>query len=121
MQVPSNVSNSNPQTARNLLQAGDLRATDATQARDKLNSAVRAQQPSEVEQAFQDFVGQTFFAEMIKAFRSTQQPSAYFHGGRAEEIFQGQFDQTMAEELSDSSAQQISEPMFELFMLGRQR
>lgn len=73
----------------------------------------------DVQETFQDFVGQTFFAEMIKAFRSTQQPSEYFHGGRAEEIFQGQFDQVMAEELSDSSAQQISDPMFELFMLGR--
>jgi hypothetical protein len=69
--------------------------------------------------AFQDFVGQTFFSEMIKAFRSTQQPSAYFNGGRAEEIFQGQFDQVLSEELSESSAEKIANPMYELFMLKR--
>ena len=74
----------------------------------------------ELHEAFQDFVGQTFFAEMIKACRSTQQPSAYFNGGRAEEIFQGQLDQVLSEELSKSSADKIADPMFELFMLKRQ-
>lgn len=74
----------------------------------------------ELKEAFNDFVGETFFSELIKAYRSTQQTSAYFNGGRAEEIFQGQFDQLMAEELSQSSADQIADPMFELFMLGRQ-
>ena len=73
----------------------------------------------ELKEAFHDFVGQTFFGELIKAFRSTQQPSAYFHGGRAEEIFQGQFDQVLAEKLSDASAEQVADPMFELFMLKR--
>jgi peptidoglycan hydrolase FlgJ len=75
---------------------------------------------SELQEVFQDFVGQTFFSEMIKSMRSTQNPPAYFHGGQAEKIFQGQFDQIMAEELSDSSAAQFSDPMFELFMLKRQ-
>ncbi len=74
----------------------------------------------ELREAFEDFVGQTFFAEMIKACRSSQQPSAYFHGGRAEEIFQGQLDQVLSEELSESSASKIADPMFELFMLKRQ-
>jgi len=74
----------------------------------------------ELRKAFEDFVGQTFFAEMIKACRSGQQPSAYFHGGRAEEIFQGQLDQVLSEELSESSASKIADPMFELFMLKRQ-
>lgn len=73
----------------------------------------------DLKDAFHDFVGQTFFGEMIKAFRTTQQPSKYFHGGRAEEIFQGQFDQVLSETLSDSSAEQIANPMFELFMLKR--
>ncbi len=74
---------------------------------------------NDLKDAFQDFVGQTFFGEMIKAFRTTQQPSKYFHGGRAEEIFQGQFDQVLSETLSDSSAEQIANPMYELFMLKR--
>ena len=81
------------------------------------------QAPVEGEQlreAFQDFVGQTFFSQMMKSMRSAQQPSAYFHGGRTEEIFQSQLDQVFSEEMSDSSAEQIADPMFELFMLKRQ-
>jgi hypothetical protein len=75
--------------------------------------------PDELKEAFSDFVGQTFFGEMIKAFRTSQQPSKYFHGGRAEEIFQGQFDQVLTEKLSDASADKIADPMYELFMLKR--
>ncbi|MDX1926869.1 MAG: rod-binding protein [Pirellulaceae bacterium] len=74
----------------------------------------------ELREAFEDFVGQTFFSEMIKACRTSQKPSAYFNGGRAEEIFQGQLDQVLSEELSKSSADKIADPMFELFMLKRQ-
>lgn len=73
--------------------------------------------PNALQEAFQDFVGQTFFAQMIKALRSTEQESAYMNGGRAEKIFRGQFDQVLTEELSKSSAKQIAEPMYELFML----
>lgn len=70
-------------------------------------------------QAFHDFVGQTFFAELIKSYRSTQQPSKYFHGGQAEKIFQGQLDQVLTEALSDRTAQTIADPMFDLFMAKR--
>ncbi|MCC6510521.1 MAG: rod-binding protein [Pirellulaceae bacterium] len=68
---------------------------------------------------FQEFVGQTFFSELIKSLRTSQKGAAYFNGGRAEEIFQGQFDQMMTEHLSEASAQTIADPMFELFQLGR--
>ena len=64
------------------------------------------QSSDELKEAFQDFVGQTMF---------------YFNGGRAEEIFQGQLDQVLAEEISDASAAQVADPMFELFMLKRQQ
>lgn len=86
---------------------------------DSRAGAETAQQPDELKEAFQDFVGQTFFGEMIKAFRSTQQPSKYFHGGRAEEIFQGQFDQVLTEKLSEASSDKIADPMYELFMMKR--
>jgi Rod binding domain-containing protein len=80
-----------------------------------------AGEEGQLREKFQDFVGQTFFAEMIKSLRSAQQGAAYFNGGRAEEIFQGQFDQLMSEHLSDASAKSISDPMFELFQMGRVR
>lgn len=69
--------------------------------------------------AFTDFIGQTFFSELIKSYRSTQQPAAYFNGGRAEKIFQGQLDQMFAEELSEHSADKVAAPMFEQFQIRR--
>ena len=90
----------------------------AKQLEQKANAANA--KPDELKETFQDFVGQTLFAQMLKAMRSTQQPSKYFHGGRAEEIFQGQLDQILTEEISDASASTIAEPMYELFMLRRQ-
>ena len=72
-----------------------------------------------VREAFHDFVGQTFFMQLLAEMRKTVDKPAYLHGGQAEEIFQGQLDQVLAERLSDASAEQFSGPMFELFMLPR--
>ncbi len=77
------------------------------------------EQAAELKDKFQDFVGQTFFSELIKSLRTAQKGAAYFNGGRAEEVFQGQFDQMLSEHLSEASAKSISDPMFELFQLGR--
>ena len=74
---------------------------------------------AELRQAFNSFVGQVFFGQMLKAMRKTVGKSAYFHGGRAEEIFQQQLDQVLGEKLSEVSGEKFSEPMFELFRLGR--
>lgn len=50
---------------------------------------------------------------MLKAMRSTVGKPAYFYGGHAEEVFQGQLDQTMSEHLTKASASKLAEPMFE--------
>lgn len=73
----------------------------------------------ELREAFDDFVGQTFFAHLLKAMRQTTEKPAYFHGGRAEEVFQAQLDQHLVEEVSESSAKTFTEPMFELFSMSR--
>lgn len=73
----------------------------------------------ELKEAFSSFVGNTFYSQMLSSMRSTVDKPAYFHGGRAEEIFQGQMDQILAEDLTKASADQFTGPMFELFMLGR--
>lgn len=62
---------------------------------------------------FNQFVGETFFGQMLKAMRSTVGKPAYFHGGRTEEVFQGQLDQHLAEHLTETSAAKIADPMFE--------
>ncbi|MFO0923275.1 MAG: rod-binding protein [Pirellulales bacterium] len=69
--------------------------------------------------AFRDFVGQTFFGQMIASLRSTQQEPAYFHGGQAEKIFQSQYDQQLAETIADKSASKVADPMYDLFQLKR--
>ena len=70
----------------------------------------------ETREAFDSFVGQLFFGQMLKAMRKTVGKPAYFHGGRAEEIFQQQLDQVLGEKLSEASRDQFSGPMFDLFM-----
>jgi len=76
-------------------------------------AAAEGAKGDELKEAFTDFVGQTFFGQMMKAMRSTVGKAAYFDGGRAEEIFRGQLDQTLAEHMTKASAKQFAEPMFE--------
>ncbi len=84
----------------------------------ELKSSDDMQRPS-IREAFNDFVGQTFYGQLIASMRTTVGEPAYFHGGRAEEIFQSQLDQQLAEHMSDASAETFTGPMFELFSLKR--
>lgn len=80
-----------------------------------------AKEGDELKEAFQNFVGQTMFSQMISSLRSSQEGSAYFNGGRAEKIFQGQLDQILSEEMTKASASQLAEPMYDLFQLQRNK
>ncbi len=73
----------------------------------------------ELRETFQDFVGQTLFGSMLASMRKTVGKPAYLHGGRTEEVFQKQLDRYIVEDLTESSAETISDPMFELFSLQR--
>jgi flagellar protein FlgJ len=73
----------------------------------------------ELRKAFQDFVGQTFYGQMLSAMRKTVGQPAYLYGGRTEEVFQKQLDQVLAEKLSEATAETFTEPMYELFALPR--
>jgi hypothetical protein len=73
----------------------------------------------ELREAFTSFVGETFYSQMMGSMRKTVEKPAYFHGGRTEEVFQGQLDQTMAEQMTKATADRFAGPMFDLFMLGR--
>ena len=88
----------------------------------KLNNANMLKEEKEdpaLKKAFQDFVGQTFFGQMLSAMRKTVDKPAYLHGGRTEEVFQAQLDQVLSEKLSDASAETFSGPMYDLFKLQR--
>ena len=78
-----------------------------------------SQDNEELRDAFQSFVGETLFGQMLKAARKTQNKPAYFHGGRAEEMFQQQLDQVLAEKMADSGGGNYSDAMFELFTMKR--
>lgn len=79
-----------------------------------------AEEQAELRDVFTEFVGQTFFQQMMSAMRKTVDKSEYFHGGRAEEVFQNQLDQTFAERMTEASAKEFADPMYELFMMKRQ-
>jgi hypothetical protein len=73
----------------------------------------------ELRETFDQFVGEAFYGQLLGAMRKTVDKPAYFYGGRAEEIFQGQLDQTLAQEMTKASANTFTGPMFELFNLQR--
>jgi peptidoglycan hydrolase FlgJ len=73
----------------------------------------------ELKKAFNDFVGQTFFGELLKQMRATLDKPAFFHGGMGEDIFQSQLDQVIVEQMTDASAKSFSDPMYQLLMAPR--
>jgi len=68
-----------------------------------------------VRQTFQDFVAGTFYKQMFKALRSTENQPAYMHGGKAEEMFQGQMDQQVAENLAREHGSDLVGPLYTTF------
>jgi hypothetical protein len=72
-----------------------------------------SEESGELREQFTRFVGEAFYGQMLKAMRATVGKPAYFHGGRAEEVFQGQLDQQMTERLTEATAAKFSEPLFE--------
>ena len=73
----------------------------------------------ELQESFKQFVGQTLFGQMLSSMRKTVEKPAYFHGGKTEEVFQQQLDRVLVEEITEASADQIADPMYELFNLRR--
>jgi peptidoglycan hydrolase FlgJ len=87
-------------------------------------SAAVAPAPSSGEEqrlreTFDSVIGQTLFGQMLRSMRKTVHKPAYFHGGRAEEVFQQQLDQVLAEKIAQASADRFTGPMYELFTLSR--
>ncbi len=82
-------------------------------------AAAKAEDQQELRKTFDSVVGESLFGQMLKEMRKSVHKSAYFHGGRGEEVFQAQLDQVMAEKISHASADKLTGPMFELFTLRR--
>jgi flagellar protein FlgJ len=94
--------------------AGNMPSQDAIGADPSASLSAKGNEKSgELRDKFTQFVGEAFYGQMLKSMRSTVGKPAYFHGGHAEEVFQGQLDQTMTEHLTKASASKFAEPMFE--------
>jgi len=75
-----------------------------------------AKQPvNATQQAFQDFVAGTFYKQMLKALRSTQQSVQYMDGGQAEQAFRSQLDQQISEDLARSHGDVFAEGLYDGF------
>lgn len=96
-----------------------VNATALAQKTPQAPSASKSKDDRELRNAFDTFVGEVFFGQMLSSMRKTVGKPAYFHGGRGEEVFQGQLDQVLAGKLTEASASQFTGPMFNLFQLSR--
>ena len=76
---------------------------------------------TEFRETFAQFVGQTFFGQLMASMRKTVGKSELFHGGRGEEIFQQQMDQIFVERMSESTADQLANPMYDLLKFNHRR
>ena len=85
----------------------------------ELGKQAEAKSEAEVRETFESVLGELLFGQMLKGMRKTLGKPAYFHGGRAEEVFTQQLDQVLAEKLSEASADQFVAPMYDLFMMQR--
>lgn len=76
-----------------------------------------AQSQEELDKAFNQFVGESLYGQLMKSLRSSTGNAAYFDGGRAEEMFQAQLDQQITQRLAAETGHQLTGPMMELFHL----
>ena len=76
------------------------------------DQAQQIERAQEIREAYRNFVGKTFFGQLLKSMRQSVGKPAYFHGGRAEEVFRSQLDQSLADHMSEASAQVLADPMF---------
>lgn len=75
-------------------------------------TAEQVAKAEETRDAFADFFGKTFYGQMMKSMRQTVGKPAYFDGGRAEEVFRAQLDQTLADHMSEGQGAAIAEGAF---------
>ena len=93
--------------------ANEISAAEADKEADEANPELR--------EAFQEFVGKTFYGQLLKSMRSSVGKPAYFHGGRGEEVFRSQLDQLVVERISETSGGPLADSMYNLSALSRRR
>lgn len=105
------------QTLANSVKSASLSAANEGEVQTETEPLIESKEEKrkEVREAFDKFVGETFFRELMKSMRSTVGKPAYMHGGRAEEMFQSQLDQHMIEGMAERNGNTLTNGMFERF------
>lgn len=94
-------------------------ASDLAISSSQPTSSVAARD-QQLQAAFQDAVAGMFFGQMLKAMRQTVGKPAYIHGGQAEEMFQAQLDQTLAEDLAKGHGGAFVDELYRQFRVQLQ-
>ncbi|MGE3314791.1 MAG: hypothetical protein AB7O26_06700 [Planctomycetaceae bacterium] len=90
---------------------GGLRAAfEAAQGRP--NSVTSNTELTERE-AFQSAVAGTFFKMMLKSLHKMHDKPAYFHGGQAEEAFQNQMNEFLAEDFAKTHGAPLVDSLYQ--------
>lgn len=79
------------------------------------NSKPSEQQDGQAKKVFSEFVAGTFYQQMLKALRSSENEIAYIGGGQAEKLFRGQLDMQIASDLANSHDDTLSQSLYESF------
>jgi hypothetical protein len=93
--------------ATGLLHAPPRSAQGLLQALGEEDPALRA--------AFDQFLGETLFGQMLASMRKTVEQPAYMHGGQTEELFRRHLDRVLAQQLAQTHAHGFSEGLFRQF------
>ena len=94
-------------------------AADAKAAAKDINKGDASDE--KLREAFQEFVGKTFYGQLLKSMRKSVGKPAYFHGGRGEEVFRSQLDQIVVERISETAGAPLADSMYDLAALSRRR
>ncbi len=70
-------------------------------------------------EAFDKFVGGTFYRQMLSEMQKSVGKPAFMHGGQAEEMFRSELNSQLADKMAESSGKQLTGSMYELFQLQR--
>lgn len=73
----------------------------------------KIEEARELKEAFTQFVGETFFGQMLQTMRQSVGEPAYFHGGMAERQFQARLDQQVAQDMAASGGGAFANGLFE--------
>jgi Rod binding domain-containing protein len=65
-----------------------------------------------------ELVGQTFYGTLLKTMRSSSLKASYGHGGRGEEVFQGQLDMLLAQRMGQAKQFKLNDAIYRSLMKG---